>query len=53
MVWTAQDGDLNAHVCSKTCLATVLIRSIFTREKLHEASARVQFFQRKIDRIKQ
>ena len=23
-------------VCSKTCLATVLIRSIFAREKLHE-----------------
>ena len=27
-------GD--SHVCSKTCLATVLIRSIFAREKLHE-----------------
>ena len=23
-------------VCSKTCLATVLIRSIFAREKMHE-----------------
>ena len=23
-------------VCSKTCLATVLIRSIYAREKLHE-----------------
>ena len=35
------------HVSSKTCLATVLIRSIFSREKMH---ARVQFFQRKIER---
>ena len=28
----------NNHViiCSKTCLATVLIRSIFAREKMHE-----------------
>ena len=28
--------SLLACVCSKTCLATVLIRSIFAREKLHE-----------------
>ena len=28
--------EQNKDVCSKTCLATVLIRSIFAREKLHE-----------------
>ena len=38
-------------MCSKTCLATVLIRSIFARKICTSASARVQFFQRKIERI--
>ena len=39
--------------CSETCLATVLIRSIFAREleNCTSASTRVQFFQRKIERI--
>ena len=31
------DGDILVQViCRKTCLATVLICSIFAREKLHE-----------------
>ena len=34
--------------CSKTCLATVLIRSIFRAGKCTSTSARVQFFQRKL-----
>ena len=29
-------APIGMQVCSKTCLATVLIRSIFAREKLHE-----------------
>ena len=37
--------------CSKTCLATVLIRSIFAREKLHERFSASAVFQRKIERI--
>ena len=40
-----------AFVCSKTCLATVLIRSIFAREKLHERFSASAVFQRKIERI--
>ena len=39
--------------CSKTCLATVLIRSIFAREKLHERFSASAVFQRKIERINQ
>ena len=37
--------------CSKTYLATVLIRSIFAREKLHERFSAGAVFQRKIERI--
>ena len=40
-----------AMSCSKTCLATVLIRSIFAREKLHERFSASAVFQRKIERI--
>ena len=39
------------QLCSKTCLATVLIRSIFAREKLHERFSASAVFQRKIERI--
>ena len=39
------------HFCRKTCLATVLIRSIFAREKLHERFSASAVFQRKIERI--
>ena len=38
-------------LCSKTCLATVLIRSIFARENLHERFSAHAVFQRKIERI--
>ena len=38
-------------LCSKTCLATVLIRWIFAREKLHERFTASVVFQRKIERI--
>ena len=38
-------------VCSKTCLATVLIPSIFAPEKLHERCSASAFFQSKIERI--
>ena len=37
--------------CRKTCLLGLLIRSIFRRKNCTSASARVQFFQRKIERI--
>ena len=37
--------------CSKTRLATVLIRSIFAREKMHERFSASSVFQRKIERI--
>ena len=37
--------------CSKTCLVGLLIRSIFRGKNCTSASARVQFFQRKIERI--
>ena len=51
------DGTTNGQtatgqlVCSKTCLATVLIRSIFAREKLLERFSASTVFQRKIERI--
>ena len=38
-------------VCSKTCLVGLLIRSIFRGKNCTSASARMQFFQRKIERI--
>ena len=38
-------------LCSKTCLATVLIRLILRWKNCTSASARVQFFQRKIEWI--
>ena len=40
-----------ARMCGKTCLATVLIRSIFAREKLHERFSASAVFRRKIERI--
>ena len=42
---------VNNMLYSKTCLATVLIRSIFAREKLHERFSASAVFQRKIERI--
>ena len=33
---TGNDPCVHSDMCSKTCLATVLIRSIFAQEKLHE-----------------
>ena len=47
----ASIGKSNGMYCSKTCLATVLIRSIFAREKLHERFSASAVFQRKIERI--
>ena len=38
-------------VCSKICLATVLIRSIFALEQMHERFSASAIFQRKIERI--
>ena len=43
--------ELLESFCSKTCLATVLIRSIFAPEKLHERFSASAVFQRKIERI--
>ena len=45
------ESTLIYRVCSKTCFATVLIRSIFAREKLHERFSASAVFQRKIERI--
>ena len=39
-------GDSMVRSCSKTFLATVLIRSIFAREKLHERFSASAVFQR-------
>ena len=33
---TRNSSALALELCSKTCLATVLIRSIFAQEKLHQ-----------------
>ena len=38
-------------VCSKTCLVGLLIRSIFHGKNCTSASARVQFFERKVEQI--
>ena len=43
-------GD-SRRFCSKTCLTSMLIRSIFAREKLHERFSASTVFQRKIERI--
>ena len=45
------DGIFSYEVCSKTCLATVFIRSIFAREKMHESFSASAGFQLKIERI--
>ena len=50
MVFEAVDKTIASCVeiqfCSKTCLATVLIRSIFAREKMHERFSASAVFQR-------
>ena len=43
--------SVTIDACSKTCLAIVLIRSIFARVKLHERFSANAVIQRKIERI--